>query len=64
MPERLTASERAALQRLADGKSDGLGVGIGFRLFFGGLAEINAKGEMRISEAGRRALEDTTDDRC
>lgn len=58
MPERLTAGERAALQRLADGKSDDIGIGIGFRLFFGGLTEIDAKGVMRISEAGRRALEE------
>jgi hypothetical protein len=67
--ERLTAEDRALLARLAKaGRTVPFSLmrGDPFSLFQRGLIDIRhrtARGSMKITEKGRRALEDTSHDR-
>ncbi len=56
--ERMTAAQRAILQRLADGQPGQEGLGDGLFLCLRGLSKIGKDGVLRITPAGRRALEE------
>lgn len=58
MSERLTAAQRAILRRLADDQPGREGLGDGLFLCLRGLTKIDGEGAMRITPAGRRALEE------
>lgn len=56
--ERLPAHQIAILRRMASGQPGREDLGSGFELWLSGLAEIDEKGVMRITDKGRRALEE------